>query len=65
MSHTWKDTKEFKERYNEIYGWCHGWPTNSGKWWKRLLNKARRRAWKDLHQRGLAEKESIVNWRTW
>jgi hypothetical protein len=36
-----------------------------GRYWKRRLSKARRRAWKDSHQRGLAELESKVNWKDW
>ena len=40
-----------------------------GRWWKRLLSKARRRAARaeinGKRARGLAGKESEVNWRGW
>jgi hypothetical protein len=36
-----------------------------GRYWKRLLSKIRRRAWRDPHRRGLAGIESRVNWKDW
>jgi hypothetical protein len=36
-----------------------------GRYWKRRLSKARRRAWRDTHKRGLAQIESTVNWKDW
>jgi hypothetical protein len=44
------------------------WPGKSrnGRYWKRCLSKARRRAWRDeRHPRGLAGWESTVNYKTW
>ena len=42
------------------------WPNEGiGRYWKRRLSKARRRAWRDEHERGLAGTESTVNYRTW
>ncbi len=39
---------------------------HEGKFWKRLLHKARRRAWRsEGHERGLAGIESTVNWKNW
>lgn len=35
-----------------------------GRYWKRLLSKARRK-WRDTHHRGLAEIESTCNWKGW
>ena len=41
------------------------WPNRGiGRYWKRLLSK-RRRKWQDVHQRGLANIESTVNYKTW
>jgi hypothetical protein len=37
----------------------------AGRWWKRRLSKARRRAWRDTHKRGLSGVESTVNWKDW
>jgi hypothetical protein len=37
----------------------------NGRFWKRMLSKVRRRAWKDDHERGLSQLESRVNWRDW
>ena len=59
-------------RWMEYSGWClwsFGWGgrIGTGKWWKRALHKARRRAAKaeitGRHVRGLAGYESTVNWR--
>ena len=36
-----------------------------GRWYKRRLSKARRRAWRDSHERGLVGLESWVNCKGW
>lgn len=42
------------------------WPNPKiGRWHKRRLSKARRRAWRDPHTRGLAGVESTTNWKGW
>lgn len=44
---------------------CWSDTPGEGRFWKRKLSKARRRAWRDPHQRGLAGLESTVNYKTW
>ena len=42
------------------------WPGRGvGRYVKRRLSKARRRAWKDPHQRGVVGVEREANWKTW
>lgn len=36
---------------------------HEGRYWKKLLARARRRAWKDPHCRGLVGLERTVNWK--
>jgi len=39
---------------------------HEGRFWKRLLSKARRRAWKNPgHERNLAGIEGTCNWKNW
>ena len=52
------------------YAWYLGYGNiwngrKQGRFWKRCLSKARRRAWKDSHQRGLKHYESQCNWKCW
>ena len=43
------------------------WPSEgAGRWTKRKLSKARRKAWKNPgHERGLLSWESECNWKCW
>ena len=61
---------------DEKYPWLNFyrcWPGKGiGRYWKRRLNKMRRKFAKACiagrgrgHERGLADLESTVNWRTW
>lgn len=60
---TWK---EFGKRIDEHCSWTGRWPSRGeGRYWKRCLSKARRRAWKDAHKRGLLRYERECNWKTW
>jgi len=57
--------KKLKKKYYFLtftHLWCS---KHYAKYAKRRLSKARRRAWKDPHERGLASIESDVNWRGW
>jgi len=50
----------------EPYRWTNRWPgEHVGRYVKRRLSKARRRAWKDAHERGLVGAEREANWKTW
>jgi hypothetical protein len=75
MSHTWKDTKQFREEYDKIYGFTSTWPS-SGKWYKKELHKARRQVDKQIIEFELEEIDRVrdgkfcnisreVNWRGW
>ena len=61
---TWK---EFGKRIQVIDGNASfRWSSRGeGRYWKRRLSKARRRAWKDSHQRGLLHWERLCNWKNW
>ena len=59
---TWK---EFGKRISPHAGWTGRWNKGNGRIWKRRLSKARRRAWKDPHQRGLLDAERECNWKCW
>lgn len=59
---TWK---EFGKRISKHARWTGRWTRGSGRFWKRCLSKARRRALKDPHQRGLVNYEGNVNWKNW
>lgn len=52
---------------NKLPDYAFTWLTaHSGRYWKRLLSKKRRKTWKDeRHQRGLAGLESTVNYKNW
>ena len=57
------------ERYKKTNkpGWCFMWSSaHEGKWWKRQMNKARRRAWKAGIE-GVPKNryESFCNWKGW
>lgn len=57
---TWK---EFGKRVSVHAGFCGRWNEGCGRYWKRGLSKARRRAWRDSHQRGLLHYETECNWK--
>ena len=47
-------------------GWTSIWgKVGRGRWMKRRLSKARRRAWKDSHERGLSVVETEASYKGW
>ena len=71
MSRTRKDTKRGRDALADLLGaggWTHMWGGGPGfgRFWKRCLSKARRRAWRNPnHIRGLPRYESECNWKGW
>lgn len=74
MSRTLKDTKRYRQAMENMLGYgfehrrrwgTYGWLTpGRGRFVKRRLNKARRRAWLNpQHERGLADFESNCSWK--
>ena len=61
---TWK---EFGKRIQIVNGYpCCRWNSRGqGRYWKRRLSKARRKAWRDSHRRGLVGIERECNWKNW
>ena len=61
---TWK---KFGKKIDPNAHWLDQWPSiKMGRYMKRKLSKARRRAWKNPdHERGLASLEGEVNWKGW
>ena len=60
---TWK---EFGKRIDPHVTFTGRWGSRGeGRYWKRGLSKARRRAWRDPHQRGLLHYERECNWKNW
>jgi len=61
---TWK---EFGKKIQVVNGsiCCRWGSRGEGRYYKRRLSKARRRAWRDPHRRGLLHWESICNWKNW
>jgi len=63
------DTIRF--RHGHVPSFSEVWPgVGTGRYWKRRLSKARRRAWKQGRvvgnpYRGQLGVEGEVNWRTW
>lgn len=53
--------KDCNAKFTQTWGRKAG----NGRWMKRILSKARRRAWKDSHERGLVGIESECNWKGW
>lgn len=62
MSRTRKDHKDYAKNFPWLW-MLFRWNRGNGKFWKRQLSKARRRAWKDPHQRGLTRYETECNWK--
>ena len=71
-----KDIAEKKERQTAAYilhgravpgyqGFTGRWSGHSGKWTKRQLHKARRRAFKQHPRKSLLRLESECNWKGW
>jgi len=46
-----------------VVGNTYGGKPRNGKWLKRIRSRARRRAWRDAHERGLAAANSTLNYR--
>jgi len=59
---TWK---EFGKRISPYAKWHGRWNEGNGRFWKRRLSKARRRAWRDPHQRGLMSAEQECSYKNW
>jgi len=57
----------FIDRMEKANARFHGlWSSpHIGRFFKRKLSKARRRAWKDKRERGLASAESEANYKNW
>ena len=64
MSRTRKDDKDYYKNFPWL-AMLFRWHRGQGKFWKRQLSKARRRSYKDTHQRGLARYERECNWKGW
>lgn len=61
-----KTWKEFGKRISSHASFTDRWSGRGiGRFWKRQLSKARRRAWKDPHKRGLMNYEHECNWKSW
>ncbi len=61
---TWK---EFGKRIQVVNGSvCGRWGSRGeGRYWKRQLSKARRKAWKIGNERSRVKYERICNWKNW
>ncbi len=57
--------KELGKRISPYASWTGRWNRGEGRYWKRKLSKARRRSWKDPHNRGLLNVERECNWKNW
>jgi len=69
---TYRFTWKHFGRKNRAVHFMQIWPgRHQGRYWKRQLSKARRRAWKEEvflgrgNPRGLAAIERECNWKTW
>lgn len=67
---TYRFTWKHFGRKNRAPSWSSQWPgIHQGRYWKRKLSKARRRAWKSEvlygHYRSTAGIERECNWKTW
>ena len=55
-------------RKTHVPGYCFMWVSaHNGKYWKRQMHKARRRAWKQYGIEGIPDNiyESTCNWKNW
>lgn len=60
---TWK---EFGKRIDTHVNFTGRWGSRGeGRYWKRQLSKARRRAWKYGHEGALIKYGRICNWKNW